>query len=238
MGGYPSPDPISQFSGWLGDVLSRLRTFFNSAWKWIKNLWDWLYNHILSDIINAALRLWKRVKPVIDNIVKWIKKIRAHEIAMFDQWVKPILNFIQRLRASLLIFRIFGFKWASKLDARLANIEQQLTQLYLSVLQDFNRVLSYLNLIIDPSGLFKQATYLATAIRSIGSLVNAIQGAQSSPLAGTQLDQQQHNSQLCTFAMTNANAQLTAAGGLSPDYSDAADAIRTQLVEWGWPKYN
>ena len=236
MGAWNGPDPLGGFDNWIGGVLGTLRGWANAALQWLKSLWDFLWNHILKALLNALLRLQARLAKLLAPILKWIQRIRDWEIQNWNLYVKPILNFIQRLRSALLIFRLFHFKWAAALDTRLAGIESQLTQLWLNVYADLNRVLSYFDYILDPTGYFRAGVYLATAIKSIGGLWSIVMGAPSQPLPAGVVADQAHDATLCDFQVVLNNITATPAGDVADDYSRRYEDIWTRLQAMGYTR--
>jgi hypothetical protein len=237
MGAWQGPNPLSSFDNWLTPVLGALRGSVNAILQWIKGLWEFLWNHILKRILTAGFNLLARIRKVLEPIIRTLRRIRDAQMRLFDFYVRPILNFIQRLRAALLIFRIFHLKWANALDNRLAGMESRLTALWLNVLRDFNRVLSYFDLIMDPTGYFRAGVYISTAIRSISALWATLHALPSVPLSAAASAGQAHDSHLCDFKTVRDNATLAAAAGLQPDYAAVLDAIWTELQAMGYQRY-
>lgn len=238
MGAFTGPDPFAGFNNWLSPVLGFLRGAANSIIHLIKRLWDYLYNHFLRAILNALLHHKGRIWNVLMTIKKWIMRIRDYEKRNFDLYVRPILNFLQRLRASLLIFRIFHFKWAAALDQRLAGIENELTRFFFTVLGQFNQILSYFDLIMNPTGLFRSGVYLMTAIKSIGQLIGMIHQAESVPVGAKDLADMQRDSHLLDRQVVIDNARLTSVTGLQPVFKAYQDEIWANLTAMGYKRYD
>jgi hypothetical protein len=234
VGAFPGPDPFQGFAGWLSPVLGFLRNALNGALDTIKRIWDYLRHHFLRDLLDAIIhhkgKIWNVYQKIHDTIVK----IRDFEKHNFDLYVRPLLNFIQRLRAALLIFRIFHVKWAAALDNRLAGMESRLAQLWLNTMGEFNRLLSYYDLIMNPTGLFRSGVYLMTAIKSIGQLIGAIHQAQNVPVGAKDLASMEADSHLQDRQVVANNATLTAATGLQPEYKTRQDAIWAVLTDMGY----
>jgi hypothetical protein len=148
--------------------------------------------------------------------------------------VRPILNFIQRLRGALLIFRIFHMKWAAALDSRLADMEGQLARLWLNTLGQFNRILGYFDYMVNPFGLFRTGRFLWSAIKSIGDLFGILYHAQNRPLGAADLAAQDHDAHLFDRDSLLTNSQLTAVTGLQPDYRERRDDLWAILSDMGY----
>ena len=236
MSAFPGSDPFQGFAGWLSPVLGFLRNAANAVIGVFKRLWDYLYNHFLKSILNALLHHKGKLWTVLDTIHKWIVRIRDWERRNFDLYMRPLLNFIQRLRAALLIFRIFHVKWAAALDNRLAGMESRLAQLWLNTMGEFNRLLSYYDLIMNPTGLFRSGVYLMTAIKSIGQLIGAIHQAQNVPVGAKDLADMQADSHLQDRQVVINNATLTAATGIQPEYKTRQDSIWVVLTDMGYTR--
>jgi hypothetical protein len=125
-------------------LLSLLQTLFNDIIHGhFKDLWDDYINFI------AKLRAW--LKPALDYyhhlLVLWQ--------AVFNKYMKPILQVITAMRKVLGIFRQLHIKWAAKLDDYLAKIEGVIIGIYLKVVAAINRHASFIYMLTSPTGFLR-----------------------------------------------------------------------------------
>lgn len=162
----------------LGNVFTGHFHIFTSAAQWIAHAMATLVKKWIPSLISEVQHLYTKLRNLVKPVVDTIHRIRQIQEAYFNTYIRPILNFIQHLRQALVILRLMHVKFATQLDQRLANIEDQIYTRFMNVLREFNVVSDYINYILDPFGLFDSNLYLQTALRSIGGLFNALQDAQ------------------------------------------------------------
>jgi len=174
----------------IGALLKQLHQIFQPLVDWLKHLKDTWLGHIVSNI-------WSRLKQIYDKLRAWAKKvhqtledIKKLQDYYYKQFVQPVLQFVDRLRRVLRIFRVLHFKWAEKLDNDLAWFERRAAKAFLETRRELNRILDYINLILDPTGLLRPNILLGTAAQSIAELIKLITDFQNPPL--TQDQQKAH----------------------------------------------
>lgn len=140
-----------------------------------------LLRHVLVDLIFGHLRrILEAIKNWITNLRNWI---RAH-VAVLRQiqrnldrarslYMRKIIDIVQRIRKILVPFRLLHLRFARDLDARLAGFEGDLGKKWANLIRHQNAVLGVLDTIVDPRGLVRPGSGLATA----GAVVVAVRGA-------------------------------------------------------------
>lgn len=148
--------------------------------------------HVISDIVHGRflhlfqdyLDLKAKIKAWLDPVLKILQRVRA----LFRQYVlAPLLrtiNMIQKLRQFLAVFRLLGFKWATRLDNYLVKIEQKFIRNTLTIQGWINFAISILNLVIDPTLIFRKNVLLASLLSFVGALKRIVLfGANRPPTA-------------------------------------------------------
>ena len=193
-------------------------------------------------IINGViLKIWNLLNGILDRLRKFFKplidflrKMKAIQDAYFNLYIRPIFDFIQRLRRILVVFRLFHFKWAAKLDQDLAGIEAKIAAQFLAAQRQINALTDWITLITDPFGLYQPGIFVASAVRSIYDLYNALWGAQTVGLASYPTTDQQTDATRYTRTASFASIHLTATAGLQPDDQSRIAQLRTALTALGY----
>jgi len=154
----------------LGSLETALKNFFAALWNWLQNVVEWILHTLLPAIQAAINKIRTFLQNLLAPIVKWIQWEKAWLDNIYNQLIKPLMVFIQRLRSILIVFRLLGFKWASTLDTYLANLESRINNAFLKVRQDVNTLANWIDYIVDPTGLFRVYPFILSAINSASQL--------------------------------------------------------------------
>lgn len=151
-------------AGIVEDIGHELVKAFRSILDALKKIYD--------DVIKPALRAIRAIRKILDDL--------------YRKWLRPIINAIQRVRRILAILRAFGFKWAGKLDQRLARIEGKIIGPYLWTIRQLNGVAQWINVILTAGGVLQKPIFRNSLYGNLGWLTNAIWvGQQAGGLAGS-----------------------------------------------------
>jgi hypothetical protein len=127
------------------------------------------------------------------------------------------MNFLQRIRAILVIFRLLHMKWAEALDQYIADLENRINQAFLSVESDLGRVEQWLQFFADPAGVFNPIPFLNAAILSVTQLYAVLASLPSVALGAGTLQQQQTAAQSSTYGSVVSIMQQRASGPTADD---------------------
>lgn len=173
----PIIDAVNKLARDTATALDQLKRF---AWSIGRLALEGLFfiarivGDMLQPILNALKSIAAALKKIYDDVIKpalgALRNIRKILDDVYRRWLRPIINFIQRIRQLLAIFRLFGFKWAAALDARLARIEGKIIGPYLWVLRQMNGYGSWLNIILTATGVIQRGPFLNSAYRYQGQL--------------------------------------------------------------------
>jgi hypothetical protein len=173
---------------WAG--LNFVAHFFYQLALDIKNAFKWLWDNIVKRALVKALEVFVKVRQwlqkVFGPVIRFLHRLRAWYDFYFRKWVVPILRILRQIRQTLQIFRLLGFKWAARLDARLAGIENKIVQAYELIRQNLNRVISWIDLIVDPTFLLRRSPLFGAIIRSAPELRNLMLQTVTTPLTPDQ----------------------------------------------------
>jgi hypothetical protein len=140
------------------------------------------FAHVISDIIHGRfLHLFQDYLDLKAKITAWLApvlRILARIRQLFNQLVlAPMLRFInliQQLRQFLTVFRLLGFKWAKRLDDSLVRLEQKVVTNTLVLQAWVNLAISVLDLVVDPSLIFRKNFLLASLLSFLGAVKRVV----------------------------------------------------------------
>ena len=144
-------------------VFSRLSKFLLHVWqKYVKKAITWLADHY------RKLRAW--LKRTITPIIKRLEKIKKwYDTHVLKQQLRT-LQMIQTIRRFLGILRIFHVKWAAKLDATLADMQNRIEQSIAIVRGTLNQIVNTLALVLDPALLITRNVLSASLLSNLGAI--------------------------------------------------------------------
>jgi hypothetical protein len=219
-------------------------TIFKDIKKIWKTIWDGLSKITLAKIIDAIGKIRKTIATIIGKILCYFQAVRDILDYIFNKFVVPYLNMIRHLRQTLQIFRLLGFKWAARLDARLALIENRIVQAYELLRINLNRVISWAQLITDPFGILRRNPALAAVLRTAPEIKNAIDRATNHARTQKEQDSANHDNGWYQKSAAAGNAAYFK-GGAQPQYlrdahADFASAVKElpSLASQGLPTGN
>jgi hypothetical protein len=216
---------------YLWVALNWIAHFFYGLFLDVQKAFKWLWTNVVKGGLVKLISLFQKLrtwlsttlKPVID----FLKKVRAWYDWMFNHFWKPLLNAIAIMRKILTIFRLLGFKWAARLDADLALVQQKILKMYTTIRGYINLAITWLDLIVDPSAILRRNPLFARLIGSANELRNLVLQAPTRPLTGSETDQQTRDRNAATLSTQKSNfTSYYAAGKVTPD----DDAARTQFA--------
>jgi hypothetical protein len=172
---------IAGVNSFLGGLGSAVASIFSTLWTWLDNLYVWIQTHIIQKLADLIQRIHDFLERIFGPLLKHLRELIAWYRGLWNTYVKPIYDFLQRLRRVLVLFRLLGFKWAQKLDARIVALETALTNSFLGVLANLNRIADWLNYILDPLGMFQPNVLLGSIAQSVGAIIGIVYGKMNDP---------------------------------------------------------
>jgi len=154
---------------WLDDLFSYLRDFF-------ENLWDNFFRGIFQAIWNAYKAVHDWLENLLAPVIRILNKIRGWVQWAFNTYVKPILNVLRIVQQFLGVLKALGVKWAAQLDADISMVIGYITKYYNKALSYINAIISIVNSLADPLGLYRSPTFVMSMRRIFPSFMRGISG--------------------------------------------------------------
>lgn len=123
-----------------------LKPFVEWAWKSIVKFHAWL-------------------KDTFGPLLKFLEALRKDILDVYNKWLKPIFDTIDTTRSVLRLLADFHVPFAAKLDDALARLEARLMEPIQRALTEINKLIYWIDRIVDFNGLFQRLTFIATAIQ-------------------------------------------------------------------------
>jgi hypothetical protein len=155
---------------------------FQKIAKVLTGLWT---NH-LKPFFTTAINIIEGMFSALQQLAKIIQKVIQRIRDFYNTWIGPaltdFLDFISRLRAALVVFRILGFNWAKKLDADLAGIQASVTKVIQDIVGSLNDAISILQVMVDPKMIIREDFFRHTLFSSLLGLKRAVAYGSDRPV--------------------------------------------------------
>lgn len=163
-------------------VFSRLIEVFIRLGQFFQALWNGIVKFVIQPIVNVIRFLREHLERFFRPLIRFILKVRQILDDFFFKYIAPILNVIQILRKVLLFFRLLGFSFAVKLDARLLKLETNIAGFFIQIRGYLNQLVNILNTIIDVDSLLTGPVLLGSVGKYIGAILAIFYTSQQSPI--------------------------------------------------------
>lgn len=218
---------VEALASWVFDSISGILDWLKNFPSWFKdNIWD----PLISKLEDIRDRLKKFFKPLTDAIKQYKKMMQDN----YRLYVKPVIDFIQRIRKVLVIFRILGFKWAKQLDQKLLKLETDIQSAFMASWKNLNILSDWVNFIVDPFGKLSQVPLLGAIADSIGAILGIMWGKQNNPLGAGDQAAQDTDAHYFDPKVAAARFQLSSQIGLLPEDTDYMNQIRKASNDLGY----
>ncbi len=162
---------IIQVFVFLFNLLVLIFKFFFEGFKLVGKFFHAIYDVVIKrgllHIFDWLAKLRAKLEQWLGPVLKWLRRIRAWYQEFFKRWVLPVINAIQHIRQFLAILKLFHIKWAAALDHELALIQDKITKNFLRVVQEINKIISWVSLIIDVDGLLRRIPLLNSIFKAL-----------------------------------------------------------------------
>jgi hypothetical protein len=221
-------------ANYIWAALNWIANFFYTLFQDIQKGLKWIWENVIKSGLTKLITLFQKVRAWLSSFLKpvvdFLKKVRAWYDWMFNHFWKPILNMIGILRKILTIFRLLGFKWAARLDGDLAMIEEKIVQIYTTLRGYINTAITWIDLIIDPTGILRRNPLFAAIFQSSNELRNVLLTVPTRPLTGGEMDQQTADRNSMTLAQQKSDFQnYYSQGQLPPDMAQSQKDCQAYL---------
>lgn len=189
---------IAQIQSAITDIGNAVKAVWNILSRLsglILNFLGHLWYNVLHGLVLAVQDIAGIVKTVFDDFLKpllnWLRQLRQKILDIWKRFVVPVLIVIQDVRKVLAILAAFHVKWAAKLDLKLADLERKITQPLLTLLGYINQLANWMNLIAT-AGYLLQKPFLLNSIKAyVGSIIGLQVNAMNQPAVNAATLQQQ-----------------------------------------------
>jgi hypothetical protein len=179
----------------LQRIFNGLVSFGGDLLRGLKHAWTFLeklYEHVLKPawvkfwrLIDATRRLLERV---FGPVIRFLQRVRAELLALYEKFVRPVLDTIDLVRKVVQLFERLGFEWAAALDAKLAAISDWIYEQFAFVLRKVNEAINIIDRVITADGLFQRLAFIRTLERDIRYAARAFANWRSKPLTAAEYD--------------------------------------------------
>lgn len=228
--GYGQSYANALLSG-LASALKQIFAQIVSAFQYLAQTW-------LGQIVKS---IWNTLKTIFAAVAKELKYI----MQLFQQYEKlvrywqqkilgPILNVIQALRKTLVLFKLFHIKQAAALDNYLSGIEGRLANIFLFYQRELNSIINAIDLIVDPFGLISEGMLIDSTVRSIGGILTGIFGGNVATLSASDNADAAKRTNMFTAASQKDYMKEIGAGGTDPDDDAIIEAQQAWYAGMGY----
>lgn len=156
--------------------------FMVAAERLMVHLFESLYSTIIKPLIDELVKIEQWIAKVLAPVIRVINRIRAWYNKYIFPYQKLALQIISKIRQFLAVFKLFGAKWAQKLDADFARIQSYITTSIVDVIATLNTLTSWIQLATDPTQIIRGQFWANTAFTGVSQIYKAANVAGMKPL--------------------------------------------------------
>lgn len=153
---------INIFLVYLGNILASVGRALARVAKGIANF---RFSHLWAQIQDWKNRFDKWVAWYRKHILDPLDQMHRNLTHLYDQFFRPLINFIDDIRRFTQIVALFNRKLAAQIDRALFSLEARIMAPLLSVLRRVNQVASIQSAFLTRLGLFDRAVLLTSIQR-------------------------------------------------------------------------
>lgn len=135
-----------------------------------------LYNDVIKPVIDTMQKFLDWVRNLVKPVLDYLHKMRLWYDKFFKKFIQPQLQLIGRLRQFLTILKLFHVHWATVLDSYLAKAQARIFKDFEVIRQRLNSVISWVDLIVDPTGLLRKGVLAPSFGQALGDISQLILG--------------------------------------------------------------
>lgn len=159
--------------GLFGGVLGSVRAIILKVGAALAHvIHDILHGHLLH-LLQDILALLHQLRNAIAPLIKWLQQLQKIQRQYQLQTLKHAIDLIQRIRKVLVVFRLFHFKFAQKLDNWLLNVEGKLIGGVFNMARKTNEILGWVNVLADPLGFHNSKWLFGSIARDMSAIAAA-----------------------------------------------------------------
>lgn len=162
--------------GVLVNVFNFLYKIATSVVKFFQHIWTSFFKTIWPKVLSTLRKVHDFLEAKLGPIIKFLKKYRDLIDRNYRLYIKPILNFLQRVRQVLQVMRLMHIQFAKVLDQKIAQLETALTKNFLQLRGLLTSMINAINAAVDLPLLFRKPVLVLSVRRVFYSLVKVITG--------------------------------------------------------------
>lgn len=162
--------------GTLVNVFNYLYKIAANVVKFFQHIWTSFFKDIWPKIVSTLRKVHDFLEAKLGPIIKFLKKYRDLIDRNYRLYIKPILNFLQRVRQVLQVMRLMHIQFAKVLDQKIAQVETLLTKNFLQLRGLLTSMINAINGVVDLPLLFRKPVLVLSVRRVFLSLVKVITG--------------------------------------------------------------
>lgn len=163
----------------LVNVFNFLYKIGTTVVKFFHHVWDLFFKGIWPRVLSVLRKVHDFLEAKLGPIISFLKKYRALLDRNFRLYIKPILNFLQRIRQVLAVLKLLHIQFAKVLDQKIAQLEGILTKNFLQLRGVITSILNAVNAVVDFPLLLRKPVLVLSIRRVFLSLVRVLTGFPS-----------------------------------------------------------
>lgn len=225
---------IALTDSFLEGAISAIWGVFSGLWGWLNQIYQWINSHIIQQLRDLIKNIHDRLAKIFGPLLAQIRKMIALYRQLWLQYMKPIFDLMQRIRKFLVLFRLLGFKWAIKLDAKITQMETALELAFFGVLQNLNTLANWINYIIDPFGIFQPFPLLGGVAQAIGAIIGLGVKTMQGPGATARPGQYTTAAGYYDATATHTRTETRLTAGVLPEDDAVVTSLRASAAAMGY----
>lgn len=151
--------------GKLGDVVVSTGSIFSKTWDGLSGLWSNVVRPAIGWLSDIVSRFARWLQSFIQPLLDWARAVRDELLAIYRRFVAPILNALNIAKNILDLLAQIHIPFAAALDQYVAELEHWITEGYLKILGEVNKVLDTLNGLFTFDGLLQRFVLIRSVQR-------------------------------------------------------------------------
>jgi len=217
-------DALKRFALTVAAALGALlQAFHDTLVTFVHALWD--------EFKKVVAALGKLVAEGLCKVLQAVRNIRTVLNAIYQNYIRPVLAWLQLARKYLAILRALHVPFAAQLDNIIARIQGKILYPWLYVLRSINGVGNWVNVILSAAGMIQRAIFIRTMFAYQSDWVNMWWAGQAGALGGNPPWPPSAPPVPQSDAAALADLQAFALLGTGPVAQDAASAVADLQAE-------
>jgi hypothetical protein len=179
---------VSWLTTRVANILVSTGAIFAKAWDALKIVWSDVLKPALVWIDKTIARVQAWLKDTLGPVFRWLDRIRVELNAIYNRFVKPLIDTIEFVRQVNRVLLTFHITWLQKLDNYLAELERRIREPILWLYARLSEVQNAVNFILTADGFFQRYALLRSMDRYAPAWMRSFWDKQVVGLSGQALD--------------------------------------------------